>query len=406
MGFFDKLKKGQDKKEKKIEELDERQEGSKEVIINVGVSGVKQSFDDKSRLTEYDRIRSQITTEDIERIIHIAEKSETKNQLFTKVEDDGINLLMLVAMGVATEEAIDSYRTLRRRGFDTMKVRQDSVGIDEDYKNEVMMNSFDLPTLRNIEGEELPEPKKLSELFKESELMRYDLERKVKQLEQGITERSQQKQVVVEKDEIEEDIEQLIDITEDVVKLEEGLEEDMGIEESQVWESVFERLVREVEDTSKEQEKYDYIKNIKVRNQDKTKNVYILTDDESLDVSIDGYKVKLIREPNDLTLYTSSKDNLLILEKSIPRPLVRIFARWFKRLSDRGESYRIVTLKGREVMNSIVEEVVELTKESLDDYYRRYEKKKYQGSGVGTFFDIGEEIGIGDELKEGGESNG
>lgn len=117
------------------------------------------------------------------------------------------------------------------------------------------------------------------------------------------------------------------------------------------------------------------------------KNVYLIADNLLTPV-IEGYNIIQVKEVNQLTQYTSSRNNLMIITQHIPKEIQKVFLEWLNSVNNGSKKYRIVTLRGQAVSFELIETEVDLTKESLDAYYEEYNEERYKGKDVDSFLDI------------------
>ena len=410
MGFFSKIK---DDKKVEIKES-VTTEPEIDININVGTSGAKSASRDLSKKYDYEKIRSEVDLTMIKRMLRVLDNVKTKTQFFTQLEDDGIPLITLVALGITTEESISSYRAMRARGLDTYKADiSKTQRVDDEYANEVLMEKFDYPSLRLIDGVELDEPMSPEQLYKAEVKARIALESQLREAENKIKrleDKPEPKPTYQES--VQTEIVDIDDMFEDEDV--EPTEEELSDEEYMGWSSEFAKIKnsliqnKDQEDVEEDLEdsvvnepefsvddgKYQAVKSVhKVKEKKrKDKEIYVLSETFEVPTDMKGYKVTFIKEPNDLVLFTASKDNLLVITRAIPLQLVEMFIDWIGSVASKGVKIRAVTLKGMEIEHAFIEGVIELTQDSLDNYYEQNKISKYIGTGVGTFFDIGKSI--------------
>lgn len=415
LGFFSKIK--EDNKKTKQDE-DFEQPSGVDININIGTSGAKTASRDLSKKYDYEKIRAEVDITTVKRMIRIIDAVETKTQFFTQLEDDGIPLITLVALGITTEEAINSYRTLRARGLDTYTADiSRTQRVDDEYANEVQAQTKDYPSLRLTNGGEIDEPMSPEELYRTEVKARIDLETKVRDYERKLKRLEEEPEPEpTYQEQVQQDIVDLEDMFEEDTILDTSTtdEEELSDEEFHGWSSEFEKVkdsllktqeVEEQEERLTESEriqtetelkdgKYQAVKSVhKIEEMArKDKEIFVLSEPFEVDDNLDGYKIIFIEEPNDLVLFTASKDNLLVITRAIPLQLVEMFIEWIGSVASKGVKIRAVTLKNMEIEHAFIEGVIELTQESLDDYYEQHKLSKYIGTGVDTFFDIGESI--------------
>lgn len=386
-----------------------------DVSINIGTSGAKSASRDLSKKYDYEKIRSEVDLSMIKRMLRVLDNVDTKTQFFTQLEDDGIPLITLVALGITTEEAINSYHTLRARGLDTYNA-DTSRGqrVDDEYANEIQVQVEEVPTLKLLDGVELDEPVSATDLYRTEVKARLDVERQLREAQKTIKRLEEEP---VQEPTYEETVRnQVVDLDDWGDVEEEELSEDDKLSDGEYvgWSSRFdkikEKLLQEKDsedseedegnalildsDKDDEDSEYSAVKSVhKVRKSErKDKEIFVLSEPFEVPNNLKGYKIVFIKEPNDLVLFTASKDNLLVITRAIPSQLIEMFIEWIGSVASKGVKIRAVTLKGLEIEHAFIEEVIEITQESLDEYYEQNKMSKYIGTGVDTFFDIEKSI--------------
>lgn len=388
----------QDEEEKEPEDL-----GT--ININIGSGGLLD-VETVDKTIKYQRLLTEITSDTIKDIATIFEKaheqSGTKSQAYQMMTDAGIPLEYLIALGITNEESIYGFQVLSQRGIlEGGVAKQPSQnGVDEDYVYEVQELERQVPALVTLTGESVPERPTLTSLndrqlqkIIEQETQYRQLELQYRQLEAQL-EQVQQTSYGVDEDEdfvtgvmgamqvtTELDLAELVpDITTDAEELEKPVPNPQENELHKYLDKLRQKAGDYDAGSEPEDELYDYT-------EDENKTVYILAQEFHIE-PIDGYTVKFIEASVDLNLYTNSKNNLLVITNNVPRYILNVFVDWIKGISDSNKKYRIVTLEGAEMSHPLIEAVIELTKESLDNYYETNELAKYTGKGVGSFLDI------------------
>jgi len=415
MGFFSKFKEEDSEKAKGNgnSKVVGYEEPTLDINLNIGTTGVRSADKDISKKYDYEKIRSDVDLAVVKRMIQILDKVETKTQFFTQLEDDEIPLITLVALGITSEESINAYRTLRARGLDTYKADVTTTqSVDDEYRNEVMANTVELPQLSVLGTGLVDEPLTSEELYRAEVKNRIKLEEDLRDAERKIR-RLEERKVEPEPtytDVVKQEIVDLHGILEEEEDTSAEDEEQLSTEEFKSWNSEFDKLKEVVYGQKKEEEEqeqldkatvtsvediaddgqYQAVKSVhKVSIKEKQdKEIYVLSEPFELEEELDGYKVIFVSEPNDLVIFTASKDNLLVITRAIPSQLVDMFIEWVGSVSMKGIKIRAVTLKGLEVKHAVIEGEIELTQESLDNYYEQNKMSKYVGTGVGTFFDL------------------
>lgn len=384
-----------------------------DIKINVGTSGVRSASKKKelSKRHDYEKIRSEVDGGMIVKFLELLDKVDTKMQFFTLVEDAGIPLITLVALGVTTEESVNAYQTLRSRGLDTYTADiSKTQRVDDDYANEILMYTEEYPRLKEVGVGSVEEPLTARELYKEESKQVIELEKEIRSLENKVRELEvfePEEEELEYEERVKDEVLDISDVFGDIEEETELDDEDkLSQEDYSDWNSRFENLkntiVKEDREETEELEKVSEIDNNeteavksvhKVRkHEEKEKEIYVLSESFELEEKLEGYKVIFIDQPEDLMLFSASKDNLLVITRAIPYQLVEMFLEWVESVSERGIKVRAVTLKGLEIEHALIEDVVELTQESLDRYYEEYKRSRYLGTGVSTFFDIEESL--------------
>lgn len=368
--------------------------------INVGSSGLLNVETVDKRLKYANRL-NEVTNQTIRDMAQVFEDSRTKTQAFMKMEDRGIPLDYMIALGLTTEEQVYAYQTIRERGLiEELSQRTDQVGssMDEDYAMEILKLSRPIPKLKTIDDVELDEQLTLEELNGEMTQEVIMLRSKVRELEYEIQTKIDQtryedsirpedqdtayeREVLSGLKEVDE-----VDVYDLTIATDEEVEER---NKSMEWQKKLnklkqlntERMVNETE--TKSTEGGDEVTNAGLD----VRNVYILSSKFNVD-PIEGYEINFIEKTVDLNYFTSSRNNLMIITNNIPRYIVSIFVDWIKGVTDMDGGYRMVTLKGAELTHPLIEGTIELTKESLDEYYENHTLEQYTGNGVGSFLDI------------------
>ena len=390
---------------KKQEEVEREPEDLGTININIGAGGLLD-VESVDKSIKYQRLLSEITTTTIQEIATIFEKaheqSGTKSQAYQLMTDAGIPLEYLIALGITNEESIYGFQVLSQRGILEGGIAKEGNqnGVDEDYAYEVKELERQVPALVTLTGESLPERPSLTVLndrqlqkIIEQETQYRQLELKLKQVEAEL-EQSKQNTYVEDEDEdfvtgvmgamqvtTELDLTELVpDITTEEEEVNKVVENPQEHELSRYLDKLRQKAGDYDAGSEPEDDLYDYT-------EEENKTVYILSQAFHVE-PIDGYTIKFVEASVDLNLYTNSKNNLLVITNNVPRYILNVFVEWIKGITDSNKKYRIVTLEGAEMSHPLIEAIVELTKESLDNYYETNELAKYTGRGVGSFLDI------------------
>lgn len=129
---------------------------SENTIFNIGTDEIKSdSLIDKDEY--FEKLKEQITKEDILKIEELITQSRHLHSLMKKLEEINIPLDYLIILKKCKEEDLQIYLSLKNKGFDlgdlSHYTRDDY--IDDDYIRKVMNNSKELPELKNIYGQRI-----------------------------------------------------------------------------------------------------------------------------------------------------------------------------------------------------------------------------------------------------------
>lgn len=369
-----------------------------DININVGSSGILNTESRDKRL-QYSYLLSELDKGIINQMARVFESSKTKTQAFMRLEDLGINLEYLIALGLTTEEQIHTYQTIRNRGVleeVSRHINESGTAVDEDYALEIQQLSRGIPQLKDIEGRILDEQPTLSQINSDQvdEILR--LKSDINKLRQDLYEVTERLKISSsqiqgnEDDAYESKIlgavksENLLSVDRSKLQTDEERQADT---EASEWHTALEGLKNMVTlDTETIDDKDTVVYNM----DDPTtyvRKVYVLSTKINLP-TIEGYEITLIEKPVDLHYFTTSKSNLLVVTSRIPPYIADMFIKWIKGVVASNTGYRIVTLKGSEVNHPLIEDKIELTKDSLDNYYETHELESYTGDGIGSFLDI------------------
>lgn len=358
--------------------------------INIGMSSeglVRGKQEQKEQY--YKELKKQITMRDEQEIRNIAGTVQmgtgrTIYDVFAKMEEARIPLDYLVAMGLVDEIDLESYQNLKVKGLDTRDIiaEEDHVGVDETLRMQVMSQITKMPELK--------------ELITDKELGLVEPEKYIDEYQRRVDEfteitPSHKKNTVEETEEETPYTEKLPQGEEDTVRVKKEFVQD----EASAHLTEFKNLAlqigktgRKMESRARQQEQAeeaDRIRNVR--------SVYVIEQDALLPV-IDGYNIKSVNGMEDVIEYTTSKRNLMVITQSIPKHLHKDLIDWLRGIA--GTKYRIVTLKESPVGHKLVEETLELTKDSLDAYYENHPDEMYVGKDVEGFEDISKFL-VGDE---------
>src|SRR5699024_8257077 len=103
----------------------------------------------------YEDVRKNITGTDKKRIRNIGRMSKNINDVFRRMEEEGLPLEYVVALGLAEEIDIESYQNMKIKGLDRYELEgKDEKEVDEDIKNEVLGYEDDMPEVIVDEDDE------------------------------------------------------------------------------------------------------------------------------------------------------------------------------------------------------------------------------------------------------------
>lgn len=383
-----------------VEDIVDEKEADGGMQIHVGAGGLLDSTrTDKE--TYYRDIKNSMTQDTINRIRDIAVKSKNKNDLFSKMEDAGIPLKYLIALDPASYEVdVQSYRTLKEKGIDVTKVlsNKEILDFDESYAREIISMKDPVPGLKraasvddnnvadieNIHYEDIKE-----DVERETEIT--NLQKDGTELDHVDHEDNQEMSEV--EDSLGGNIEVVSDNTEDDIEdVNEGVIEDSVDQKDEsrengepLWKNYLESLKNDIGNSDWEDDNdIEVIEDTGIKN----RQVFILSNKITEVDDVDGYEFTIIENIQQVNLYTTHKDNLLVITQNIPEALQKSFFSWLTGVIDEGERYRIVTLNSSPVSHKLIEDRIDLSKESLDEYYDRRKSDEYIGDGAGEFFDI------------------
>lgn len=379
-----------------------------DIKINVGSGGLLNR-NGKGLDHDYTQIRSEITTELIKHIADVAKVSKTRTQFFTRLDDDGISLRVLAAMGVCTEESIAAYRTLRNRGLNALSSEAEGLQrVDEGYALEIFEGEQSLPFLLDANGNRIDEPVTMDELFdqvvsEKAELLQRINNMEVDGIEASINNKYAELDLQNEKKRQETEVSSLdLSMLTTELSAEESKESLAEDAQKEDWRYVLDNMKNKIAKDDQQIEELTQQYEEAKQNDDEEKVaelelvlvpkvadklIYVISPIFEVE-EIEGYKIIFIAQPNDFSYFTTSRDNLLLLTNNIPRYLVNLFLDWIKGVEDQGKRYRVARLEGESLKHKLIECDVALTKESLDMYYATHELSNYVGTGLGEFYSI------------------
>lgn len=332
-----------------------------------------------SKQQEYESLKARITDSEKIRIRELMYVSKSQIEFMSKMEDEGINVTYLVALGITTEEDVSSYLALRERGIDTYSVQNlaKEKHVDGDYLREIELIKRGYPNLKNVKGDDI------QRTVNKSEYIKQDLTIKEDKLVENKTKNNIHDAPTVEID---------LDAFES-----EGESTEKEIKEAQSWQSILKQIKSTTNEQISEEEQETQIDSIsgeivqapKYREIDsKTRNVYILAN-KFATPNIEGYNFVFVTNGQSLNRFSINKNNLLILTSDVPQYVINDFANWLEGILASGERFRIATLKTSPLEHPIVEgTLLRLDKKSLDDFYEGHQTDNYIKETTGTFLDL------------------
>lgn len=332
-----------------------------------------------SKQQEYESLKARITDSEKIRIRELMYVSKSQIEFMSKMEDEGINVTYLVALGITTEEDVSSYLALRERGIDTYSVQNlaKEKHVDGDYLREIELIKRGYPNLKNVKGDDI------QRTVNKSEYIKQDLTIKEDKLVENKSKNNIHDAPTVEID---------LDAFES-----EGESTEKEIKEAQSWQSILKQIKSTTNEQISEEEQETQIDSIsgeivqapKYREIDsKTRNVYILAN-KFATPNIEGYNFVFVTNGQSLNRFSINKNNLLILTSDVPQYVINDFANWLEGILASGERFRIATLKTSPLEHPIVEgTLLRLDKKSLDDFYEGHQTDNYIKETTGTFLDL------------------
>lgn len=351
---------------------------NKDIILdNDLLDKVKTSKD-----IEYESLRLQIKDSEKIRMKELMYSSKSQVEFLSKLEDEGINIVYLVALEIATEEDIQNYLSLRERGIDTYAKQNLALDkkIDVNYLREMEAIKVDYPNLLNIKGEDIQNT--LDKSFFTSPIV--------------------EKSVINTKETNEVRNKTLQELPKANLNLESMLEEDdtpilpsskEEIAEANNWKNIIDKI-KETTMIQIEDEDFD------TKSDNKYRQIFIVAD-EFATPDIEGYKFYFVKNIKSLDRFTVNKNNTLIITGNIPTYIQKDFISWLRGLRKIGEKFRIATLQSSPVESSVVDGVLKkLDKEELDNFYDNHKTEDYLGDSTGKFLDLTDLVTNTEHLNE------
>ncbi|MFV1457405.1 hypothetical protein VJ282_32955 [Bacillus mycoides] len=307
-------------------------------------------------------------------------------------------LTYLVALGVTSEEDVQSYITLKERGIDMGGMMEDAKNNtwDDVYAREIVSGEEPYPMLRDVHGnpvsyEDVVAPVSKPNTYVRTEEPKEPLNIKVMgQPEQVTNIQPEAPQPVKVNDVTAED--EVASTIEEVTK-QGTAEQDTG------WEERLAEIMSEAETNAKHEKEDERLEQEEAEREPeevvkpRVKHVFILAETASIP-KIEGYEFSMVKGVQDFNNFTAYRDNLLVITQQVPKRLANHFLNWLQGVMASGDKYRVVTLKTSAVPHELVEAEISLTQEDLDSYYGKKDAKCYVGTGVGSFMDISSKLSM------------
>lgn len=335
-----------------------------------------------SKQQEYETLKSSISDAEKIRMRELLYVSKSQIEFLSRLEDERINLMYLVALGITTEEDIQSYLTLRERGIDTYGVQDSakSKRVDSEYLREIEMIRKDYPNLKNVKGKDIQSTLNIKDYIKSDAVLEKEAlvrSAKEKPIKGNIDDAPR---VNIDLDDFEDT----------------QASSDVEIENAKDWKKIITGL------TSKSTSNQEYFDDGKgpsfIDTDDGNRNVYILAN-RFPTPDIEGYRFIFVDNSNSFSKFSINKNNLLILTSDIPEYLKTDLALWIKGILEFGDKFRIATLRTSPLEADIVQgTLLRLDKECLDEFYNEHTTDEYIGKTEGSFLDLTSIIEDSEEL--------
>lgn len=356
-----------------------RNRGGNDVQMDINLGGGDLLGVKGGKEREYLELRAKVTNTILIRMRELLNVCKTELEFFSRLEDENVSLMYLVALGITTEENITSYRTMRNRGIDTYKIREEALGkrIDASYLREIKSMEKENPPLLNIKGDNI-----------EKTLIR-DIN-ELRKLENPLEQEDLDPDLVVKNADVAGLVNEIsLDDTFASFAVEEETaakeiverQENYSGESINDWRSLLTSIQEEVETTEDMSEEYQK-ENLNKR------TIYILSNEFATPYS-EKYNFVFVKHSRSLGNFTASKNNLLVVTQEVPPVVLDTFLNWLRGMVASEDKYRITTLKNSPMTSKYIQgELEDLSEESIDRFYAKHENDEYIGDGVGTFFDL------------------
>ena len=371
-------------------------ESQSSLNINIGAGGLLNTGS-SDKVTYYRELRTKISDETLILIESVCKLHNSRRTIFNRLEDEGVPLTYLVALGVTSEEDVQSYITLKERGIDMGGMMADAKNNtwDDVYAREILSGEEPYPMLRDVHGnpvhyeDVVVAPVSKPNTYVRPEEPKEPLNIKVMgQPEKAVDTQPEEAQQGQDSDVIA--VDEVASTTEDELK-QDIEEQDTG------WEERLAEIMSEAETNAKHEKEDERLEQEEAEREPeevakpRVKHVFILAETASIP-KIEGYEFSMVKGVQDFNDFTSYRDNLLVITQQVPKRLANHFLNWLQGVMASGDKYRVVTLKTSAVPHELVEAEISLTQEDLDSYYGKKDAKCYVGTGVGSFMDISSKL--------------
>lgn len=359
-----------------------RNNGVNDVQLDINLGGGNLNGITKGKEQEYIELRAKVTNSTLIRMKELLNICKSELEFFSRLDDDGIPLTYLVALGITTEENISSYQIMRKRGIDTYRIQEQAIGksIDSAYMREIKALEKPIPPLKNSRGENI------------ERILSYAMEKPVVVQDTNKDEStySDDKSDIRKGSKVDVDIltkeVSLDDTLNEITLVEEKSNEDFSSEEVGDWRNILTTVKRNTEKVEQGVEEEEVYEDLGA--EDNRRTIYIIANEFEIAYN-DKYRFVFVKNTKNLGLFTSSRNNLLVVTQDVPKPILTDFLSWLKGIIKSEDKYRITTLKNSPVRSQYIQdELYDLSEESLDEFYDRHKNDEYIGDGVGKFFDL------------------
>lgn len=372
-------------------EMDAIEDKQNTLQVNIGAGGLL-STGVSSKEANYRELRTKISEETLVLLQSVFRMHKTRGAIFRRLEDEKVPLTYLVALGITSEEDVQSYLTLKGRGLDMRELKTDSkrVEYDEVYAREVLAGADKYPTLLDIHGKEVQLPQAVQDVKMSYKAVETPGE--PVQMEPAV-------EIAVQEEKVQEEVTfpalEEIQVHGAEVPQEEVEEAGAG-ESDEAWKEKLYQIISEGDTEAKhaetdEAEQQQEAVETGQPAPPRAKEVYLLADTVSIP-KLQGYEFYVVRGVQDFNNFTAHRDNLLIITRDVPKKQSEMFLNWLKGVMRCGDKYRVATLSFSAIQHPIVEAELTLTQESLDAYFEKRDAKSYLGTGVGKFMDISDRL--------------